>query len=175
MTPRRFLALLVIAAARPAVAQSAPLALLDYHTIAPATWTTRAPSSTSRLAEFVTATTTAGSAEVVVYFFGPRQGPNVQANLDRWRSQFSNPDGSPALETVSRDSSGAFPLTVAEYRGSYRRGIGAGSADSVRTGQQLIATIVETPKGTLFIQLFGPIARVAEERDVFLHFVKGLK
>jgi hypothetical protein len=76
---------------------------------------------------------------------------------------------------VTRDSSGAFPLTFAEYRGSYRRGIGAGSADSVRAGQELIAAIVETPRGVLFIQLFGSIARVVQERDSFMAFVKGLR
>jgi hypothetical protein len=156
-------------------AQQQDLTLLEYHTVVPSGWTSRAPSSSSRLAEFVTPPTAAGSAEVVVYFFGPRQGPNVDANLARWKGQFSNPDGSPVSEFVRRDSSGAFPLTFAEYRGSYRRGIGAGSADSVRAGQSLIASIVETPHGTLFIQLFGPIERVAAERDTFIQFVKRLK
>jgi hypothetical protein len=75
---------------------------------------------------------------------------------------------------VSRDSSGKFPLTIAEYSGTYRRGIGAGSADSVRAGQMLIATIVETPRGTMFVQLFGPAAGVSGERDTFIKFVKGI-
>jgi hypothetical protein len=156
-------------------AQGRDLSLLDYHTSVPAEWTARAPSSSSRLAEFVLPETTAGTAEVVVYFFGSRQGANVDANLGRWKSQFSNPDSSPVYERVTRDSSGAFPLTFAEYRGNYRRGIGAGSADSVRAGQELIAAIVETPHGVMFIQLFGTIARVAAERDTFVAFVKNLK
>ena len=128
-----------------------------------------------RLAEFVLPTTQEGSGEVVVFFFGPAQGGNVEANLTRWKGQFSNPDGAPVIQTVTRDSSGASPLTFAEYIGSYRRGIGAGSADSIRTGQRLIAAIVETPRGTLFIQMFGTAARIAAERDVFIRFVKGLK
>jgi hypothetical protein len=155
--------------------QQRDLSLLDYHTTVPAGWTSRAPSSTSRLAEFVIPETAAGSAEVVVYFFGPRQGGNVDANLARWRSQFSNPDSSPVYERVTRDSSGAFPLTIAEYRGSYRRGIGAGSADSVRAGQELIAAIVETPRGVMFIQMFGPIARVVAERETYMRLLKDLK
>jgi hypothetical protein len=171
-------AVIVIASAvlaSEAQAQQRDLSLLEYHTSVPAAWTTRAPSSSSRLAEFVLPMTTAGSGEVVAYFFGPRQGGNVDANLARWKSQFSNPDSSPVSEVVTRDSSGAFPLTFAEYRGSYRRGIGAGSADSVRAGQELIAAIVETPRGVLFIQLFGSIARVVQERDSFMAFVKGLR
>jgi hypothetical protein len=159
----------------PAAGAQQDLTLLDYRTAVPAGWTSRAPSSSSRLAEFVVPRTTDGSAEVVVFFFGPRQGPNVEANLARWKGQFSTPDGSPVYEHVSRDSSGVFPLTFAEYRGTYRRGIGAGSADSVRTGQELMASIVETPRGTLFIQMFGPIARVDAERDTFTQFVKRLR
>ena len=84
-------------------------------------------------------------------------------------------DGSPVPETIVRDSTGVFPITFAEYRGNYRRGIGMGSADSVRTGQTLIAGIAETPRGTLFMQLFGNSARVAEEKAAFLQFVRGLR
>jgi hypothetical protein len=152
--------------------------LLGYHTAVPAAWVPRKPGSTMRLAEYVVprANGSADSAEVVVYFFGKSQGGNVAANLARWRAQFSTPDGSPVPETVIRDSTLAFPVTFAEFRGTYARGIGAGSApEDARTGQALLAGIAETPRGTLFIQLFGPAARVAAERDVFMKFVRGLK
>jgi len=153
-----------------------PVSLLDYHTTAPSGWVARAPSSSSRLAQFVVpGPDSANSAEVVAFFFGKTPGGNIEANLARWRGQFSMPDGSPVPERVTKDSSGLFPITVAEFRGTYRRGIGAGAADSVRTGQALVAAIAETPRGTLFIQLFGAAARVAAERDAFVQFVKGLR
>jgi hypothetical protein len=152
------------------------ITLLGYHTKAPAGWSVRPPASSSRLAQFVVQGADAASdAEVVVFFFGTSQGGNVEANLGRWRSQFSTPDGSAVPETVTRDSSGTFPVTTAEFRGTYRRGVGAGSADSVRTGQTLIAAIVETPRGTLFIQMFGPSATVAVHRAEYARFVKELK
>jgi hypothetical protein len=141
----------------------------------PSTWTPRPSTSSARLAQFVVPDPDGGSgAEVVVYFFGQGQGGNVDANLARWKSQFSTPDGSPVPERISHDSLGAFPITFAEYRGTYRRGVGAGSADSARTGQALVAAIAETPRGTLFFQLFGPLAVVTRERDRFVAFVKGL-
>ena len=126
-------------------------------------------------AHYVPGADSASNAEVVVYSFGNTPGGNVAANLERWRGQFSTTDGSPVPEKVTRDSSGAFPITIAEYRGTYRRGVGAGSADSIRTGQALLSAIVETPRGALFIQLFGPMAPVLAERDTFVRFVKGLK
>lgn len=156
-------------------AQASTLTLLDYHTTVPAGWVSRAPASTMRLAEYTIPSTPAGTAEIVVYFFGKGQGGNVDANLERWKAQFSTTDGSPVPETITRESTGPFPLTFAEYHGSYRRGIGTGSADSLRAGQTLIAGIAETPNGTLFIQLFGTSARVAEEKPAFLQFVRGLR
>lgn len=162
--------------AAPAVAPAqSTIKLLGYEAAVPATWTPRAPASSMRLAEYMVPTSAAGSAEVVVYFFGKGQGGNVEANLARWKAQFSTPDGSPVPETVTRDSAGAFRITFAEYTGNYRRGIGAGSADSVRTGQTLVASVVETPNGTMFIQLFGSSARVAAERATFARFIGSLK
>ena len=159
----------------PAMAQSPVRTLLDYQFIAPSSWQFRTPASTARLAEYTLSRTADGTGEIVVYFFGPQQGPNVDANLERWKGQFSHPDGSPVTGKVSRDSSGAFPLVFAEYEGSYKRGIGAGSSDSVRAGQRLIAAIIQTPKGTMFAQMFGSAARVAAERDAFTAFVKSIR
>jgi hypothetical protein len=179
---RAFVITLLLAAicAIPSSARAqASVALLDYHAIVPAGWTARAAASTMRLAEYVVAplpsAPNAGGAEVVVYFFGKGQGGNVEANLARWKAQFSAPDGAPVSETVTRDSTGAFPITFAEYRGTYARGIGAGDAANVKPGQTLLAGIAETPRGTLFIQLFGPTARVSAERETLMRFVKGLK
>jgi len=171
-----FVALIALGSARVVAAQAGSnVELLGYHTTVPASWTPRTPSSSSRLAEYVLPHSAAGDGEVVVYFFGKAMGGNVDANLARWRGQFSTSDGSPVPETITRDSTGKFPLTFAEFRGAYRRGIGAGSADSVRTGQTLIAAIVETPNGALFIQLFGASARVAAEKDTFGRFVRDLR
>jgi hypothetical protein len=158
------------------VLDSGVVNLLGYHARIPHGWVSRTPSSTSRLAQFVIpGSDSTNGAEVVVYFFGPAQGGNVDANLARWRGQFSTPDGSPVPEKVTRDSSGAFPITFAEFRGTYRRGIGAGISDSARTAQALVAAIAETPRGTMFIQLFGDAARVANEREEFIQFVRSLR
>jgi hypothetical protein len=154
----------------------APVTLLGYHTTVPAGWTPRPASSSMRLAEFVTpGPDSLSRAEVVVYFFGVGQGGTVASNIARWKAQFSTTDGSPVPEIVTRDSTGAFPVTYAEFRGTYARGIGAGSPETARTGQTLVAAVAETPRGTMFIQLFGPSERVAAQRDAFVRFVKGLE
>ena len=107
----------LLLAIAPAVlgAQGKAVTLLGYQTSAPATWTSRAPSSSMRLAEFITPPADGSApAEIVVYFFGKGQGGNIEANTTRWKSQFSNPDGSPVIEKISRDGTGLFPITFAE-------------------------------------------------------------
>lgn len=168
--------LALASSAHVARAQTATVTLLGYQTAVPAGWVSRPPASTMRLAEYTIAGENgAPGAEVVVYFFGKGQGGTVGPNLTRWRAQFSTPDGSPVPEKITRDSSGTFPITVAEYTGTYARGIGAGDASQAKPGQTLVAAIVETPQGTLFVQLFGPAAAVAKQREAAVRFVKGLK
>jgi hypothetical protein len=94
------LAAIIPSAAR---AQAPAITLLGYRAEVPSGWTSRAPSSTMRLAEYVLPATADASAEVVVFFFGPAQGGSVDANLARWRGQFSNPDGAPVTQVVTRD------------------------------------------------------------------------
>ena len=127
-----------------------------------------------RLAEYSIGSAATGNAQVVVYFFGQGQGGAVAPNLARWKAQFSNPDGSPVEEIVMQETAGAFPITFAEYRGTYARGVGTGNTANAQPNQTLVAGIAETPRGTLFIQLFGPSAAVAASRADFLAFVKGL-
>jgi hypothetical protein len=152
------------------------VSLLDYKATVPAGWVSAPTTSTMRIAQY-TIPQRDGSlaAEVVVYFFGKGQGGDVDANLDRWKDQFSTPDGTPVYESVARDSSGAFRITIAEYRGTYARGVGAGDAATAKPGQSLIAAIAETPKGTLFFQLFGATAHVSANREPLIGFVKSLK
>jgi len=163
--------------ATPVVTLQAQATFLEYRTTVPAGWVGASPSSNMRLAEYrVPAANGAIPVEIVVYFFGPGQGGSSQANLERWKSQFSNPTGGPVAETVRRDRTGAFPLTIAEYAGTYARGVGAGSsADAARPGHKLIAVVAETPRGALFFQCFGPAAAVDAQRAAYLQFVRGLR
>lgn len=156
--------------------QPQAIALLDYHTTVPDGWTSRPASSRMRLAEFVLPSPSDKGAEVIVYFFGTGQGGSVDANLARWKGQFSNPNGVPVSDAVKRDTTGLFPLTIAEYRGTYARGIGMGSAaEAALPDHMLVAVVAETPRGTLFFQLFGPRQAVEARRAAYLRFVRGLK
>ena len=159
----------------PLMAQSGTF--LGYTTAVPHAWVSATPSSSMRLAEYRVPTNAGATpVEVVVYFFGPGQGGDPAANIERWERQFSNPDGSPVHAKVTTDKTGAFPITYSEFRGTYARGTGAGSsADAARPNHLLLAAIIETPKGSLFVQCYGPVAAAEAQRAAFEAFVKGLK
>jgi hypothetical protein len=154
-----------------------PVGLLEYTATAPADWEPMPTASTMRLAEFaVAASGDEGGGEVVAYFFGPDQGGSVEANTQRWTAQFFDGDGNhpePAVEVLE---DGVFPTTVVTLEGSYARTVGMGGAPAEAVpGQMLVAAVVETPRGSLYIQLHGPAETVRGERDAFLAFVRTVR
>jgi hypothetical protein len=150
--------------------------LLDRTAPVPAAWVTERPASSMRLAQFrVPAASGSDEAEAVIFYFGQGQGGSVDANIARWQSQFSSPDGKPVKPTIERFSVSDLPVTVAEFTGSYARSLGMGGEGAAKPDQTLLSAIVETPKGSLWIQLYGPRATVRANREAFLAMVRGIK
>lgn len=154
--------------------ESTAVTFFDLETHVPRNWVRQEPSSSMRLLQMVVPGEGAGDAELVVFFFGPGQGGDVEANIARWRSQFSTDDGGPVEARVDRFTVSAMPVTVAELTGTYRRGVGGGPA-APRTGQTLVAAVIETERGSLFAQMHGPAETVAAWRVAFDGFLRGLR
>lgn len=142
----------------------------------PSAWLAVTPSTSMRLAQFrVPAAGGSQDAELVVFYFGPGQGGTPAANIARWQTQFSTPDGGRVEPVVNRFETDGMAVTQAEFQGNYARGVGAGPVGSAKPGQILLAAIVEGPRGKLFVQLYGPAATVNEHRRAFDDFVRGMR
>lgn len=142
----------------------------------PTEWTSEEPDSSMRLLQMaVPGAPEHPEAEMVVYYFGPGQGGSVEANVDRWRSQFAGPEGGPVEPEISRFEASGMPVTVVELTGTYTRGVGTGAAGPARSEQTLVAAVLESDRGSLFIQLHGPRATVALHREVFADFLRSLR
>ena len=104
-------------------------------------------------------------AALTVYFFGKGSGGGVQANLDRWIGQMTQPDGRASgdvARTESRQSRAGLPLTIIDLSGTYVAEVTPGSAERFNEpGYRLIAAHVETPGGMYYVKLTGPAATVA--------------
>lgn len=138
----------------------------------PAGWADRAPASSMRVAEFVVPKVAGDpeDGEVIVYYFGG-SGGSVDANLQRWTSQFqSSKDPVRSSSTVN-----GLQLTSLDVSGTYVAELRPGSAERHnKPGFRMRATVVETPKGPYFIKLTGPAATVDKAGPVFDQFLQSL-
>lgn len=100
---------------------------------------------------------------------------SVEANVDRWRSQFSRPDGQPVQPRVEPLRVNGLTATLVELQGSYARQVGMSSGVAGKPDQTLLAVVVETPHGNLTFQLHGDKATVAQQRQGFVDLVQGLR
>jgi len=166
----------LLSAAESAIAPAAgqPLELLGLRSTVPADWVLEEPQSSMRLAQLkVPADGGLEGAAMVVYYFGPSQGGTLEANVERWQSQFTGPDGDPVAPEIT-ELNGALPAKLVVLRGNYARGVGVGPVGEALPNRMLLAAIVQTPQGNLYPQLHGPAAVVEQARPAFVAFVEGL-
>ena len=148
--------------------------------VVPQGWVSRPPASTMRVAEFTLPRVTADTedAQLAIFFFGG-QGGSVQANIDRWIGQMTQPDGRSSREVAStttlRTQSG-LKVSLVDVTGTYVAEVKPGSAQRFnKPGFRLRAAVVETARGPYFVKLTGPAATVARWDRSFLDFLAALR
>jgi hypothetical protein len=141
----------------------------------PAKWEAQQPKSSMRRAQ-VSASGSAGPAELIVFFFGPQGAGSAQANIDRWIGQFSNSDGSPVSDAKQGSSQiSGLDVTKLEVAGQFASGMGAqGQPQAPQTGQRLIAAIVNTAGGPYYFKFLGPNASVTENAAAFDELIQSI-
>ena len=144
-------------------------------------WQTKPPASSMRVAEFVLprAVSDTADAALTVYFFGKGSGGSVQANLDRWIGQMTQPDGRASRDvarTESRTSRGGLSLTIVDITGTYIAEVTPGSSERFNEpASRLIAAVVETPAGAYYVKLTGPALTVARWESSVSAFLDSLR
>lgn len=144
-----------------------------------ASWQSKPVTSMMRVGEFVLprAEGDAEDASLVVYFFGGTGG-TVQANLDRWFGQITQPDGRRTKDvatTLSRLING-LKITLFDAAGTYVAEVTPGSVERFnKPGFRLRAAVIETPGGPYFIKLVGPIKSVTRWDKEFEAFLQSIQ
>ena len=93
--------------------------------------------------------------ECVVYFFGRGQGGTVEANIERWKSQFTQ-GGNPAVAKVQKKMIHGVPVTTIEIAGTYiATGGMATTPQKPQNDFRMLAAIAEGPGGNILIRLIG--------------------
>jgi hypothetical protein len=107
-------------------------------------------------------------------------GGSVQANIDRWCGQFTQPDGG---DTKAKATTKAFKVagasvTLVDIPGTYLDQPGgpfAGGRTIQRPGYRMLAGIVETPdQGNYFLKFYGPAATVEKHAEGFTKMLESM-
>ena len=142
-------------------------------------WQPKAVTSMMRVGEFVLprAGGDTEDASLVVYFFGGTGG-TVQANLDRWFGQFTQPDGRPTRDvatTTSRLING-LSVTLFDTSGTYVAQVTPGSSERFnKPGFRMRAAVIQTAGGPYFIKLVGPLKTVTRWDKEYEDFLQSLQ
>jgi hypothetical protein len=108
-------------------------------------------------------------AECAVYFFGPGQGGTVEANFDRWKHQFTAPDGqSPVPAEIEKRVIAGVKVSTITVSGTYLGAGGMMSQEQVNKPHfRMRGAIIEAPDGLVFFKLTGPLNTVAAAETDF--------
>jgi hypothetical protein len=146
----------------------------------PTGWVEQNPSSPMRKGQFglPKADGDTTDAELVVFYFGAGQGGSVEANIDRWIGQISQPDGSSSKEKAktSKKTVAGLPVTLVDVNGTYQPLMMPGGGQQVpNAGYRMMAAVVETTEGPWFFKLVGPEKTVAKWASSFDQFINSLQ
>ena len=117
-------------------------------------------------------------AECAVYYFGTDQGGGVQDNVERWISQFEQPDGRASTEVAITDAMevSGLKVTTVEVPGTYSGSMGPMAGGGMaKENYRMLAAIVEGPEGAVFFKLTGPDATVDASRSDFDQLVSSIR
>jgi hypothetical protein len=138
-------------------------------------WKSEPPANAMRAAQYILpkAEGDPEDATLIVYYFGG-QGGSVEANFDRWMSQFQQPDGKTSKEAskTSKKTVQNVELHLLEVGGSYIAETAPGSGQRVNKPNFFSrnAVMMSTP-GPYFIRLVGPLKTVEKYSADFDTFI----
>ncbi|MCP3904888.1 MAG: hypothetical protein GY715_14780 [Planctomycetes bacterium] len=141
-------------------------------------WARRLPASRMRVAEFeLPGADGADNATLVVFHFGASAG-GIEANIDRWCGQFSQPDGTASRDRAKVEQREVNDLVVhtVDLPGTLIAETTPGSG--VRRNipdHYLLAAIVETDAGHYYLKLVGPEVTIERWRDGWDSMVESVE
>ena len=107
-------------------------------------------------------------------------GGTVQANVDRWAGQFTQPDGGDTKDKVSTKKLeiAGCQVTMVDITGTFLDQPGgpfAGGQTVQRPDYRMLAAIVATPEaGNYFLKFYGPAATVERHAAGFQKMLEGM-
>lgn len=141
---------------------------------APAEWTVKKPRTRIVAHEFAIPAAEGDAAGGRLTIMGA--GGSIQANIDRWKGQFTAPDKKHP-DKVSKKEIAGQQVHLVELAGTFQDRPGGPFGPSVeRKGYRMMAAIVVTEgKGNYFVKLYGPAKTITKAEGQFRGFIESLQ
>lgn len=154
----------------PEVPKGKVLDLGKYKVTAPGGWKQQQPKSGIVMHEFSSPATEGDKADGRMTVMAA--GGSVDANVERWYSQFSQPDGGSTKEKAKLDKRtiAGREVHLVDISGTYRDQL----ANVESPNYRMLAAIVVTPEANFFIKYYGPRKTITANEKPFKEMVESL-
>jgi hypothetical protein len=137
---------------------------------APAGWERREPSSGFVLAEF--SLPKAEEDESDGRLTVSTAGGDIEANIERWRSQFG---GKPDNESRRTAQAGGLEITLVDLSGEFSDQRGPFAPATKLPGSRMLGAIIPVDGELYFVKAVGPEKTMSAHTDEFTAFVESVK
>jgi len=132
----------------------------------PAGWKWIVPSSSMRKAQLEVPGENNEKADITFFHFGPGQGGSIDANVERWFSQF--PGG---RTSRSETSEGRTVIYFVQAQGTFQSGMPGGPTTPLEAYALQGAILQDAQSGDVFVKMTGPEALVQMAAPLFVNMV----
>lgn len=141
--------------------------------VAPAAWTRKQPASQIIAHEF--AITPAEGDKQPGRMTVMAAGGSIDANVERWYGQFTQPDGSKTADRAKREklSAAGCEIHLVDISGTFLDRPAPRAPGVERPDYRMLGAIVDTKQGLIFFKFYGPQKTVAEQEQAFRAMLEG--
>ena len=160
-----------------APAPGEPIAIAGIRFDLPEGWIVEEPKSVSamlpRLAQFRLPRAEGDTKDGQLTAFHAAMGGSVQANIDRWKGQFTGGPVEPVAPEIFQVD--GLRCTGVDFSGTYSVPpfMRKPNQPAAQEGRRMIGAILETPGNFPFIKVSGSIETIGLHRDAILAFLKS--
>lgn len=142
----------------------------------PEGWVEEPPANTMRRAQY-RVPGPGGDGQCAVFYFGPGQGGDPEANARRWAQQFTQPDGGSSADAMKteRIEVQGIPVLVVRVSGTYQASPMMGGSGQPEPDWALLGAVVEGPDANWFFKLTGPQSTVSEADGGFMAMLRSVR
>ncbi len=143
---------------------------------APAKWQRKKPQTQIVEHEFAVPAAEGDKADGRMTIMGA--GGGVEANIDRWYGQFTQPDGGNTRDRakVKKIKVAGQEVHLVDISGTFKDQRGPIAPAVERPKYRMLAAIIVTPgQGNYFVKFYGPQRTVSENEKAFVNMIDGLE